>query len=498
MPVWIAMLATLALVCVFHLKEGVAGYARPGLNEYWFVAEALASGRGFADPFGVESGPTAWVAPLPVFIVHGLSSLAGGIQAGFLAFGLAKAAGYALCAGLWARLALRHCGEPAAWAFTPLWLAILAIGQGRHLNYELHDPWLVCLLLALTLEAADHWRTRAGRLATAAVFAAGAWSGPVLAATQAALVCGRLACCARGGKKLAWRAGLRPFLPALVAAAVAGGAWMTRNRIELGVWAPIKSNGAYEAWQAQCATEDGVPGYATFMGHPFLNEEARAAFVAEGEVAYVRRHGEVFGRELARRPMDFLRRAAWRAVNAGVFLEQAETLRPVYGSLRGVVSPGAVQAGLLVFGPGGKLAWGGLDQPEREWRGRLEAVSDLDASRREVLLAGWRAAKTEWTTWPQRARRSAAGVLLAGLPACACAWLAWTACFGGKGLRRSTIGAWPLVYVAYLAPYVLVSHYDRYQAPLAGIQALFLAAAIGALIRRKASGPARGGGLARA
>ena len=42
--------------------------ARPNVTdhlggEHYCVAEALAAGRGFSDPFGVPTGPTAWVRP---------------------------------------------------------------------------------------------------------------------------------------------------------------------------------------------------------------------------------------------------------------------------------------------------------------------------------------------------------------------------------------------------------------------------------------------------
>src|SRR5262245_3472190 len=38
-------------------------------GEYFNIAQALAAGRGFADPFGSPTGPTAWQPPiLPAFL----------------------------------------------------------------------------------------------------------------------------------------------------------------------------------------------------------------------------------------------------------------------------------------------------------------------------------------------------------------------------------------------------------------------------------------------
>jgi hypothetical protein len=37
--------------------------------EYYFIAEALVAGKGFSDPFQVDSGPTAWMPPLYSFLL---------------------------------------------------------------------------------------------------------------------------------------------------------------------------------------------------------------------------------------------------------------------------------------------------------------------------------------------------------------------------------------------------------------------------------------------
>ena len=37
--------------------------------EYYFIAEALVAGKGFSDPFQVDSGPTAWMPPLYTFLL---------------------------------------------------------------------------------------------------------------------------------------------------------------------------------------------------------------------------------------------------------------------------------------------------------------------------------------------------------------------------------------------------------------------------------------------
>ncbi len=46
--------------------------------EYYNIGSAIADGRGFSDPFVVQSGPTAWMPPLLVWIQAGLIRLFDG------------------------------------------------------------------------------------------------------------------------------------------------------------------------------------------------------------------------------------------------------------------------------------------------------------------------------------------------------------------------------------------------------------------------------------
>src|ERR1700730_15122538 len=38
-------------------------------GEYYHIATALGSGRGYADPFGPQTGPTAWMPPVLTWIL---------------------------------------------------------------------------------------------------------------------------------------------------------------------------------------------------------------------------------------------------------------------------------------------------------------------------------------------------------------------------------------------------------------------------------------------
>ncbi len=87
---WITDLSTSALIVicfsVVSFFKGIASEALPWLDypsidhigaEYNCIAEAIVNGRGFSDPFYVESGPTAWMPPALPYIQAGLYQLHG-------------------------------------------------------------------------------------------------------------------------------------------------------------------------------------------------------------------------------------------------------------------------------------------------------------------------------------------------------------------------------------------------------------------------------------
>src|SRR5690606_33567784 len=65
------ILTVLLLVAIvpIELAPAVFGARRHLGAEYYSIALALNDGRGFSDPFGEPTGPTAWMPPLyPVFM----------------------------------------------------------------------------------------------------------------------------------------------------------------------------------------------------------------------------------------------------------------------------------------------------------------------------------------------------------------------------------------------------------------------------------------------
>ena len=71
------------------------------------------------------------------------------------------------------------------------------------------------------------------------------------------------------------------MLVALLACAVTVSPWVVRNAVVFGRFIPVKSNLAYELYQAQCLSPDGRLTNKVFGTHPFATNGPERAECAE-------------------------------------------------------------------------------------------------------------------------------------------------------------------------------------------------------------------------
>jgi hypothetical protein len=210
---------------------------------------------GYSNPFGVNSGPTAWVPPgIPV-------AYAGALR---LAWALhvderAPIVGINLLAtALAAFLMLRFC--LAGW-----WARSRTAFCAAFLGYAVLDPdFLVssapltaagtALLLAGLAEAASNPGGRAPWLMAFAANALLATIHPGLA------LAGALACVGAGISAAGRPAALARSVgfAAVAGIAVGAGPWTLRNYLVFHQWIPAKSNGPFELVLSQDETDGGV------------------------------------------------------------------------------------------------------------------------------------------------------------------------------------------------------------------------------------------------
>lgn len=247
-------------------------------SEYDNIAVSIRSGRGFSDPFGGVTGATAWMPPL---IPYGLASL-------YYLFDdnrddvvvVARALQF-LC------------------LFTTLFLVLYPFRRRRrrylvaavtltavlaNIDYLLqitHDHSLLLFLCGILWTwKRESWNLRAGfsrALFDGLLGGTLALTSPAMGAVWAFLT------------TIQYRNNFALLIVAASISLLLVLPWVTRTRAATGAWVPIKSNVAYEGWQALAVDRNGVIDISLVKTHPYSRSTADfARYKQLGEAEFLR------------------------------------------------------------------------------------------------------------------------------------------------------------------------------------------------------------------
>jgi len=310
---WVALLLTVFVfgVALLMRKQGNYSSHRQHMGaEYYAIARALVDGRGFSDPFGEPTGPTAWVPPLYVALLAGLlrllqhKSLVGEVIVVLTNFSVvfAGTTSYAL--------ARRCCSVLPAWITVGIYGVWLA---AHHYWFFIltGDIWLQMLTFTLMLIVLYRYVTTLELIPWqwGIIAAAAAVTSPALAITWGTLLV--LFFVLRSAERRKW------LLAAAIAATLTA-PWIVRNALVFHRFIPIKSNAAYELYQANVVDEDGVYTVESFDGHPYVKLEERALYAQAGELSYIAERQQIAHRWISKNPLEFAKRIVNRAYTATV------------------------------------------------------------------------------------------------------------------------------------------------------------------------------------
>jgi hypothetical protein len=275
--------------------------------EYFNIAKALAAGEGFANPFPGQTGPTAWMAPvLPVF-EGGLLWASGGSRDTVMAVVVFVQVFVLIGTGvLILAVSRRTTGKVGAVVATFVYLAAV-VGDFHAWFQYTHDCWLVLLTLDLLVAALVWLRplaTRKSAVGWGLLGGFGALVSPIVG-----FVWGAVSLLSQGrgcwqSRHLRFRLGLAALVAGVVVAP-----WAVRNYAVFGRLIPVKSNAAYELYQSQCLTRDGLIRFGTWAEHPYHGGNREFQEYKElGEIAFLDHKREQFWEAVRANPRDFLDR----------------------------------------------------------------------------------------------------------------------------------------------------------------------------------------------
>lgn len=478
------------LFCLFFLLAAYYNYwadPSPFGFEYGNIAASLASGNGFSDPFGVESGPTAWMPP---FYVYLLSSI-------FLVFGIKSQV------SMWVVLLI----QALALTFTCYMLLKLAeqtpYYRCRHLVIltfllpllmsqqeffmGLHDMWVlifssVFIIYTIVQFIRSQDELSIFQLSVIAIFLplispSMALGFAVAIAGNALITAVRIARTPDEDISFAsfnTSAVLRYSVLTGFVFLMSAGTWTFRNYAEFGKFIPVKSNLWYDFYQANYVDADGVVSSSTFMkSHPLGNPEILDDYVKKGEIEFITDYEHQAKQMLRNSKLLYFEKLFNRFKNALLFTRTESDIQPAQieqmsrGDLNLLVENRFIH----------KSRWINLELSGTEIKTLL---SQMDLEHPEEIYELWLLSKAALSASRNSFFNQIRGYTVSLLPViCILAVLLFS-----RSRSHPIFIITIVVYFVHLLPYIIVSHYMRYQLPLAAFQALFTFFFVGMMFNR--------------
>jgi hypothetical protein len=233
----------------------------------------------------------------------------------------------------------------------------------------------------------------------------------------------------------------------------------------------MKSNLWFDFSMANVLDPDGVAAESTFFRfHPALGVASVRTEYRKGELAFMAFHRQRALRVVSDRPGMLLTKVSRRLWNAAILLGRETDMVDSAFILDAPTQAYLMRRQLLVGSPGG-CAWSSLDLDEDVVKEHLRGLAEPVRVR---LLNDWRRARLAQAEkirgWDSR---------LWGLAHALLPTLALLIGALSPAVRRQPCFRFAAaLYLIYLAPFVLVSHYARYQLSAIGLAA-FLISAVG-------------------
>lgn len=447
-------------------------------GEYGNIAASVANGGGFSDAMGAGGGTTAWMPPLYVaylsllFIAFGTKS-----SAAFIVFLLIKACGIGLLGFLSSNLlGVAHLNATQK-RFQFYWIGFILFLYTEDLMMNHHDTWFLAVLIVLFLflllqdnrsVSADFILVLLVALAPLASPAI-AWSFYCVLILLALL---RLPMARPWGISQS-RVSRFVLLSCLIAPMLTTAAWTLRNFIHFDQFIPIKSNAWYDLEQALVYTDDGVPSISTFyLYHPYLQNETGREYKELRELSFISSKKDKVVQLSSSAYSQWFSHVLNRCINALLYTKSSSDIELVKADLDLESIEILQDSELIIKKPNSShYIWLNLGQSIENLSAHLDSTPEAFQKKWTPYLVD--AHKRCYANQPIALLK---GFLMAGFPVCLLLYLFFK-CNGRTDLKVLILTC---LMMAYLLPYLLISHYERYQIPLLGIHLI-----LGAIILQR-------------
>lgn len=457
-------------------------------NEYIFIAEALTRGFGYANPFGncsyeehkelcltnftntpdeeVVITPTAWMPPAYPFLLAVIFKLFGLRSTASLYVLLTlKLVGFGILI-YWIQKIL--FGQRSVYLdrilLCALFLTVLALNDSGILK-QIHDVWVIAPLVVIVTGYIVKAYTQPFRKHDTVILILLGFVTPLATATLGYT----LLLLALVASITALPGNRKALLYSICSITLALSLWGARNMYVLGKPFLNKSNLWYDFYQAQVLDDDGIVSYSTFqIFHPIVSSTAHMQYIDQGEVAFMEEYRKKSIPYLQENVRDYFIRAIRRFLNTLVITPTMDTFN-IVAEVPDSSLDTLVELGLATHHPyANTYRWVNVQydiEPRRKVFYELfspEIALRLTESLRHSKASYFYHRNKPSAVWQRR--------LMGTIPSlCLLISLLWARIHKTRLFRILFA-----VYACYLAPYILVSHYQRYQLGLLGLQCMLI------------------------
>ena len=454
-------------------------------NDGWYytsIARSIIAGKGFVNPFDVETGPTAWVPPFLVYVFVPIYKIIGDNFAARFFIMFIQMIG--LSVGFYFLL--------KAWALTTfkknnllifLIFFFLLYSYSIQIFRMINDLWLYIFISCLLIYGLTNYIKFGKSIKVLVILAiliplAAPIFVPGFITIMALLFISDL------GQKFNLRflkifpEIVKPrFLHIILIGIVfvlSVSIWTIRNYIVFDKLIPSKSNQWFEFYLSNVKDEDGILSESTVeMYHPDRNREKfKNEIKTKNEVGWLKQYDSISHVYLKEHKLDYYKKVLNRCKNSLIFTEDDNNL---WYTKIGSTMPDSDRIKLYDNVLIKDSVWVCLSsQPTEVWR----KFSTLFPNRKYDLYNDWKRNRISFFHEKYSKRFIFTGLLMALFPFLSILFLLVFV----RNKEKSFIFIISILYFVYLMPYILISHELRYQQPLYAWQSLLISVTVMYLI----------------
>ena len=435
--------------------------------EYGNIAASVVEGQGYAGPFEDSVGPSAWMLPINTFVYIAIFAIFGiKTTAAMWACIVTNCVLWSLCAYFLYQTGRLFSGKLALIAVVALVCLLLL---HRTIITSLFDYALLNLLTIATVYFLYHYlyhQTHYRVLLGLAVILPLASPGLFLAFALLLMVRFVYLLIRRSDfpldKTTFFRSNYSKIVYLGFASVVVMSLWGFRNYQALGRFIPSKSNFWYEFYQANMADDDGIVNSRTFRTfHPSVYGQYRSLYDSLGEIGLVDYMAQRSQEEFLL--PDYLERVGRRAQFAFVYSPNTSLKLPADTASFPAEDEAIMHwEGLMQNGE-----WISLDVDSAAF---MNSVNRLSLHQKAAITSDWVEKKAVYDR-----EMDDLGSFIREASVSLIPFLCIVLGIFIKSIRTNPLFQLTVaIYCIQLLPYVLVSHYLRYQYYLLTLQALLM------------------------